>query len=278
MKNKQKIIAITSAILLAAACAQAQTTVTAWTFENDGPAGFNPSPAASTGTGITTVLGMDNTYGTPGPSTNVSDIFANDAIDSDPSSAFVWRIRGGASTSTAANGWSSLAPIGTQGAEFDASTAGFSNIKISFDLETTKQAEANMEVEYTTDGINWVNAAITYATNPSLIKINNTSANTVMGTYISFSSTATTFWDGITADLTGISGVNNNANFGIRIVNASTGTDDINCGGTAYNNSSGNWRLDNLTIVSVPEPSTFALAGCGFAALVCLFRFKKRQA
>ncbi|MGH9726511.1 MAG: hypothetical protein ACRD41_15725, partial [Candidatus Acidiferrales bacterium] len=159
MKNKRKIIAITGATLLAAACAQAQTTVTAWTFENDGPAGFNPSPATSAGSGFATVLGMDNSYPTPGTSTNISDIYANDATDSDPSSAYVWRIRGGPNTATAANGWSSLAPVGTQGAEFDASTAGFSNIQISFDLETTKQAEANMEIEYTTDGINWVNAA-----------------------------------------------------------------------------------------------------------------------
>jgi PEP-CTERM motif len=273
MKIRNNVLSITAALLASATLSQAQSIVTAWTFENDGPAGFNPSPAPSTGSGIATVLGMDNSYGTPGSSTNISDIYANDATDSDPSSAFVWRIRGGPNTATAANGWSSLAPIGTQGVEFDASTAGFSNIQISFDLETTKQAEANMELEYTTDGTTWNNAAITYAADPGLVKVNSTSANTVMGTYISFSSTSTTFWNGITADLSGISAANNDPNFGIRIVNASTGADDINCGGTAYNNSSGNWRVDNVTITSVPEPSTFALAGLGLAALL---KFRRR--
>jgi hypothetical protein len=48
-----------------------------------------------------------------------------------------------------------------------------------------------------------------------------------------------------------------------------------------YNGTSGNWRFDNLTfsgIQAVPEPSSVAMAGCGFAALVGLLRLKKRQA
>jgi hypothetical protein len=275
MKTKQKIIAIIGASLLAVACAQAQT-ITAWTFENDGPAGFNPDPAASTGSGTATALGMDNSYGTPGSSTNISDVIANDAVDSDPSSAFSWRVRGGPNTATAANGWSSLAPIGTQGAEFDASTVGYNNIQVSFDLETTKQAEANLQLEYTTDGINWINTALSYSGAAGTIKNNTTSANTVIGTYIQF--TTGQFYDAITASLSGISGVNNDPNFGIRIVNASTGADDINGAGTTYNNSSGNWRFDNVVIASVPEPSPIALAGCGFAALVGFLRFRNREA
>jgi hypothetical protein len=278
MKTNKLIIAITGAVLFTAAQTQAQTTITAWTFENDGPAGFNPDPAPSTGSGTATSLGMNNSYGTPGSSTNTSNILANDAVDSDPSSAFVWRVRGGPNTATAANGWSSLAPIGTQGAEFDASTAGYTNIQISFDLETTKQAEANLQVEYTTnDGSTWNNAVITYAANPAQIKVNSTSANTVMGTYIQF--TTGQFYDGITADLSGISTVNNDAGFGIRIVNASTGADDVNGSGTAYNNNSGNWRYDNVvisgdSIAPVPEPSTFAVAGLGLTALIA---FRKRN-
>jgi len=275
MKTKQKIIAITSASLLAVACAQAQTTITAWTFENDGPAGFNPNPAASTGSGTAAALGMNNSYGTPGSSTNISDILPNDAVDSDPSSAFTWRVRGGPNTATAANGWSSLAPIGTQGAEFDASTVGYNNIQVSFDLETTKQAEANLELEYTTDGINWINTVLSYSGTGATTKNNTTSANTVTGTYIQF--TAGQFYDGITANLSGIAGVNNDPTFGIRIVNASTGVDDVNGSGTAYNNNSGNWRFDNVVIASVPEPSTLALVGCGFAALIGFRRFGNRQ-
>jgi hypothetical protein len=87
------------------------------------------------------------------------------------------------------------------------------------------------------------------------------------------------WYDGITADLSGISAVNNDPNFAVQIVNASTGVDDINQAGTAYNNSSGNWRLDNVvisgTLVAVPEPTTLALAGLGgLAALVAVRRRK----
>ena len=40
----------------------------------------------------------------------------------------------------------------------------------------------------------------------------------------------------------------NNPNFGIRFVNAATGTEDVSASGAAYNNSSGNVRFDNVVI------------------------------
>ena len=40
-------------------------------------------------------------------------------------------------------------------------------------------------------------------------------------------------------DFTGVPGVDNNPQFGIRIVNAATGNDCVNFQGGAYNNSSG---------------------------------------
>jgi hypothetical protein len=62
----------------------------------------------------------------------------------------------------------------------------------------------------------------------------------------------------------------NNANFGIRMVNASTGASNVSASGTPLNNNSGNWRFDNINIVgtAVPEPATFALFGAGLIALL----------
>jgi hypothetical protein len=53
--------------------------------------------------------------------------------------------------------------------------------------------------------------------------------------------------------------------------------DDINGNGAAYNNSSGNWRFDNVIIsgTAVPEPSAFSMAGLGLG-LVALRIFRRR--
>ena len=145
-----------------------------------------------------------------------------------------------------------------------------------FDVNTTKQAEANLELEYTIDGSSWVNAAITYTGTQGTIKNNTSSALTVNGTYIQFASAS---WvNGITADLSGISAVNNDPNFGIRLVNASTGADVINGAGTAYNNSSGNWRYDNVIIsgIAVPEPGAGSILSCGLGILLHVLRRRQR--
>jgi hypothetical protein len=259
---------------LLATSVHAQSVITDWTFDNitaaSGTVVASPTPATGSGTAI--ALGMDNTYGTPGPSMSIPDVIAS--TGSSTGAGNEWRIRGGKiGTGAAANGWSSLAPVGTQGAQFNVSTVGFSNIKLTFDLETTSAAEANLAVLYTTDGSTWIDATITSVTTAgALIKNNTTSANTITGSYLTLNGNG--FNNGITVDLSGITAANNDANFGVQIVNASTGADDLNGSGTAYNNSSGNWRYDNVTISSTlaPEPTTIALGGLGLAGLLAARR------
>jgi len=270
MNHHRKIMTVASAVLLAAACAQSQI-ITAWTFDNL-PTGFTPNPAPSTGSGLASTLGMNNSYPTPnaGGTTNISDVLSDPGSSSGGPNA--WRVRGGGNGD---NGWSSLAPIGSQGAEFDASTVGYNNIQLTFDLHTTAQAEANLEVLYTIDGSAWLNATLSYSGSGATVMNNSSSPNTVMGSFIRFQNTAAPWYNGITASFG--SAANNDPNFGVRIVNASTGADDINQSGTAYNNSSGNWRYDNIVISSVPEPSALALAGLGFAGLLQGVRRNRRN-
>ena len=83
----------------------------------------------------------------------------------------------------------------------------------------------------------------------------------------------------VVVNLSGISAVNNDANFGIRLVSAYDSTGNVAndyasaslSGGLTviYNNSSGNWRFDNLTVrgLTVPEPSTLVLGGMALAGL-----------
>ncbi|MDD4915393.1 MAG: PEP-CTERM sorting domain-containing protein [Methylococcales bacterium] len=261
------------AILFAAPLSGAQAdTITDWNFDSMAIAANN-SPAPSTGTGVATALGMTNSYnGTT--SVNSDDIIAT-AGASTGSASNAWRVRG----ASPGNGWSSQAPIGSQGAEFDTSTVGYKNISVSFDLYFTTQAPAKFELEYTTDGTNWINAStLSYAADSAYIMTNTSSANTVTGTY--FDQTGGQNWyNGISADLSGVILANNDANFGIRIVNAATGADDVAYNGTAYNNSSGNVRFDNVVISgtavsAVPVPGAVWLFGSALAGFV---GFKRRK-
>jgi hypothetical protein len=134
-----------------------------------------------------------------------------------------------------------------------------------------------MELEYTTDGTTWNNALITYSANPAYVVNNSTSPNTVNGTYF-YETGGQGWYNDITANLSGITPANADLNFGIRIVNAATGADDVAYNNVAYNNNSGNVRYDNVEIsgTAVPEPTSLALVGLGLAGLIA--RRKARKA
>src|SRR5581483_9070087 len=117
--------------------------ITAWTFENDAVA-VNNSPAPSTGSGTASSIGMDK-YATPNIGVTTDDVVLGATGDTGSNNnadlTNIWRIRAQAGTAGAANGWSSAAPIGSQGAQFAASTVGYSNITVSFDWYATTQGE-----------------------------------------------------------------------------------------------------------------------------------------
>jgi hypothetical protein len=275
--------------LLAAAETQAQV-ITAWSFENNAVA-VNNNPAPSIGSGTASSVGM-NLYPTPNIGVTTDDVLLGKAADTGANGVAnltqTWRVRAQAGANGAANGWSSLAPIGTQGAVFAASTAGYNSINVSFDWYATTQGEANMQLEYTTDGVSWHNVALTLGgSDAGLAVLNNTlSLNTVVGSYVSDNlllngaSAGQNWFTGLTASITDPAAANN-PNFAIEMVNASTGADNVSAQGAALNNNSGNWRFDNIQISGVaaaPEPSTLALAGLGLTALFGFRRLRNRRA
>jgi hypothetical protein len=233
-----------------------------------------------------------NIYATPNVGVTFDDVLVGKSSDtganSEADTTQEWRVRGQAGSNGAANGWSSLAPIGTQGAVFSASTVGITSgtINISYDWYSTTQGEANQELLYTDNGTTWNNLQINIGANASeglMSYSSSSSANTVNGYYISDNllvngSLAGQDWfQGLTATINDPNALNN-PNFAIEMVNASTGADDVSTQGTALNNNSGNWRFDNvaITAVPVPEPGTWALAGLG--GLVSLLGLRKRKA
>ena len=223
-----------------------------------------------------------NIYPTPNIGVTTDDVLLGSAGDTgangDADTGQIWRVRAQAGANVAANGWSSLPPIGTQGTVFDASTVGYNGINISFDWYATNQGEANLQLEYTPDGTTWHNAPITLSAADSGLAAlaNSSSANTVQGSYVSITGGAGQDWfPHLTATISDPNAAND-PNFGIKMVNASTGADNISTSGTPLNNNSGNWRFDNVTIsgtaitAATPEPATLVLFGTALVALLTL--------
>jgi uncharacterized repeat protein (TIGR03803 family) len=241
--------------------------VTAWNFDTSDktgkaiPAAASTSPDPSTGSGTAGSIGMNLITG-PDTSAVVTGAGSSDAGTSNQA----WRIAGN-------NGWNSAAPIASQGAQFFSSTVGKTGVFVQFDLNPTLAGEGNLAVEYTTDGGNTWNDAPVLSTNGDAgisVLSNTTSPNTILGRY--FAMTGGALWyNRLTADFTGIPGVANNPNFGVRLVNASTGADCVNATGQAFNNASGIWAFDEVDISGVLAPAIVSVtpednAGNGVAA------------
>jgi uncharacterized protein (TIGR03437 family) len=250
LRSMKKIVSIAALIAASLPVTQAGV-ITAWTFENDAIA-VNNSPAPSTGSGTATSIGMDK-YPTPNVGVITDDVLAGSTGDTGVNGVTnltqIWRVRAQAGTAGAANGWSSLAPIGTQGVMFAASTVGYNNITVSFDWYATNQGVSKLQFLYTTDGTTWHNVALNPGPASGVTLLNNsTSANTVNGWYLSITGGAGQDWfPGLTATISDPNAANN-PKFAIQIVNAATGADNTGASGTPLNNNSGNWRFDNVTI------------------------------
>jgi uncharacterized protein (TIGR03437 family) len=249
----KKTVSIAALIAASLPVAFAQSSVIAgWTFENNTIA-VNNSPTPSTGSGTASSLGMA-TYATPNIGVTTDDVLAGTAGDTGVNGVSdltqIWRVRAQAGTAGAANGWSSTAPIGTQGAMFAASTAGYTNITVSFDWYATTQGEGKLQLLYTTDGSTWHNVPLSLSGSDSGLALlnNTTSTNTVNGWYVSITGGAGQDWfTGLTATISDPNAANN-PKFAVEIVNAATGADCTSASGGALNNTSGNWRFDNVVI------------------------------
>jgi hypothetical protein len=266
---------ITVVALTGTAPALQSAVITDWSFTAVVAAPDN-SPAPSVGAGTAITLGMTNSYN--GGNTASDDILSTSGTAQPAFTEFTWRIRGAAN-----NGWATHAAGAaqyTQGVEFDVSTAGFTGITLGFDWYSTTQGIRDLQVQYNLNKGNsagWTNIGGTSPTGTYIATSNDwysaTSPSTPM-IVVSFAS---------------IVGANNDPNFGVRLVSAYDSTGNVandyasaqlSSGQTViYNNSSGNWRFDNIslsgTAQTAPEPATSVLFGIGCAAiLVGLARFR----
>lgn len=244
-----RTIALLGALTTAGVMTSAQgAVITQWNFNT--ATGTNNAPAPSIGAGSATPVGMNG-------GANNADILA--ATGSTPSSDpnvpnNAWRVRGSTS-----NGWSGTTQL-LSGARFNASSAGQSNIVASFDIHATDGSPRYAQFQYTVDGTNF----------------------TSFGPLLDFNST----FDGFAPfsfDLSSIAAVNNNPQFGFKLVSAFSPIQFTNDNGVqpantafqrasgtsqVYNGTAGNWRFDMVTVSSIPEPSTIAAAALAALGLV----------
>jgi hypothetical protein len=215
-------------------------TIARWDFQNL-PVAINNNPAPSIGTGTAKSLGMTNNYTYTQAAPNVGAVTTDD-IEANPGSSdpaatnLEWRVRG----QNPGNGWNLAAPQYSQGVEFDVSTVGYSNILLQFDWYSTNQGVRDLQVQYTADGTTWTNVGPLQIATPS-----------------GYNNQIT-----INFGALGITSVNNNPSFGVRMVSAydptytgvgaPTYTSATLTAGlpVRYNNNSGNWRFDEVNILT----------------------------
>jgi hypothetical protein len=242
--------------------------IAGWNF--DSLTGTQLTPAPSTGTGSAHSLGMTNGYTYTMAPPNVGSVDGSNVtkttLSSDPSGTAAhnigpnnneaWRIVGAATTNAPGNGWNLAAPPCTQGAEFDINTTGYHYITFQYDWYTTNQGVRDLQALYTTDGSTWTPVG----------PIQVTGGGSAFNNQIT-----------INFHALGITSVENNPHFGVRLVSVydpdyigtpaysipaggsvcsstATGTYTAASLGTnnqpvVYNNNSGNWRFDEVNVL-----------------------------
>jgi len=207
---------------------------------------FNSNPSdANTSTGITTPAIGAGTASLVGGTT--STFASGDASggSTDPASGD----DSGWNTSTYPANTTLPGSDKTAGAQYLVSTAGFSGIALRYDLRHSNTSSRFEQVQYTIDGgTSWVDA---------------TQFSGPLGD---------TWFNNRFVDLSSIPAVDNNPNFGVRVVSAADPASGqyVASNPTSTYSTSGTWRFDMVAIGTrdsilplVPEPASLSLLALG---------------
>ncbi len=172
------------ALLGAASLAAGQTVITQWTFNSNPPDGNTATGTFAPAVGI----GTASCYNVLPASPLSECIFASGAGSTDPAATdnSGWQTRGYQNQGE---------NPGLVGVEFAVDTTNFTGIVVSWDHRHSNTAARSVNLFYSTDGVNFVEAP-----NPPFL-----------------AGSGDTWFNNRTVDLSSISGVNNNPNFRFRI-------------------------------------------------------------
>jgi hypothetical protein len=218
-----------------------QNTIAVWNYNTI--TGSPAAPIADIGTGTSSVVG--------------SMVVATSATGMDP----IINNGCGAQNGTNPGAWSFTANPGatneSSGVQYNVSTVGFQNILLTWDQRWSGTSANTVRVKYTLDGTNWLDFNMT----PSNTNFCNGSIdngrfqNNGVGDQ----------YRRISVNFSSITGANNNANFGIRILAAhyQTTTEFRQTTNNSLVATGGTWRFDNVSFqgladVSIASASNFA--------------------
>ncbi len=166
----------------------------------------------------------------------------------------------GSQNGTNPGAWSFTANPGStnesSGVQYNASTVGFQNILFTWDMRFSNTAANTVRIQYTIDGLTWINFTMT--------NTNTTFCNGTIDNGRFLNNGVGDQYRRIAVNFSGIAGVANNANFGVRILAAHyQSTGEFRQTSTPSNiATAGTWRFDNVSFqgradVSIPSSSNF---------------------
>lgn len=218
-----------------------QNTIALWNYNTI--TGAPAAPVADLGTGSSQVIG--------------SLVVVTAATGMDP----ILNNGCGAQNGTNPGAWSFTANPGasneSSGVQYNASTVGSQNILFTWDQRWSNTATNTVRLQYTLDGTTWTNFTMTTA--------NTTFCNGSIDNGRFQNNGVGDQYRRISADFSAITGANNNANFGVRILAAyyQSTTEFRQTATPTSIATAGTWRFDNVSIqgranVSIAAASNFA--------------------
>ena len=225
-----------SVLLLCASATSARVTITRWDFNSQ-----TGTTNTAFGAGSLSLLGGTTATFASG----IVNGGSSDPVTTNPPN-FAYNV-----STWAAQG----AESGQRGIRFNTSTAGYASITVTMDMRFSNSMSRYVRFEYTTDGTTFTTAGLA----------NGGVYQATLG--------GDTWYNGVSFDISGVAGVNNNANFAFRVVSIfapSTSAYQTSTTGTNYA-TSGTLRFDYVTISGnlIPLPTGAAMGVSGLALLAC---------